>query len=128
MVAVDVDHFDSFIGAGASVWRSAGVGDGGLDDGGVGNQLVCARSIPLGRFGGGDVRFDCGGLLPDLAGDSAEGDSEQVLIRCSWGSRLFSILKDRDTGVYFLTAFLFSIPLAAYYPYSAKFLKNTGSG
>ena len=42
------------------------------------------------------------------------------------GLKAFRILKDRDTGVYFLTAFLFSIPLAAYYPYSAKFLKTLG--
>ena len=44
----------------------------------------------------------------------------------SLGLKAFRILKDRDTGVYFLTAFLFSIPLAAYYPYSAKFLKALG--
>lgn len=44
----------------------------------------------------------------------------------SLGLRAFRILKDRDTGVYFLTAVLFSIPLAAYYPYSAKFLKELG--
>ncbi|MGJ8723380.1 MAG: MFS transporter [Roseibacillus sp.] len=42
------------------------------------------------------------------------------------GLKAFRILKDRDTGVYFLTAFLFSIPVAAYYPYSAKFLKVLG--
>lgn len=44
----------------------------------------------------------------------------------SLGLRAFRVLRDRDTGVYFLTAFLFSIPLAAYYPYSAKFLKSLG--
>lgn len=44
----------------------------------------------------------------------------------SLGFKAFRILKERDTGVYFLTAFLFSIPLAAYYPYSAKFLKAMG--
>ncbi|MDQ8191951.1 MFS transporter [Roseibacillus persicicus] len=41
----------------------------------------------------------------------------------SLGLKAFSILKDRDTAVYFLTAFLFSIPLAAYYVYTPKFLK-----
>lgn len=41
----------------------------------------------------------------------------------SLGLKAFAILKDRDTGVYFLTAFLFSIPLAAYYVYTSKFLK-----
>lgn len=44
----------------------------------------------------------------------------------SLGFRAFSVLRDRDTGVYFLTAFLFSIPLAAYYPYTSKFLKSLG--
>lgn len=42
------------------------------------------------------------------------------------GIGAFKILKDRDTAVYFLTAFLFSVPVAAYYPYSAKFLKSLG--
>lgn len=42
------------------------------------------------------------------------------------GLNAFGILRDRDTAVYFLTAFLFSIPLAAYYPYSAKFLNDLG--
>lgn len=42
------------------------------------------------------------------------------------GIGAFKILKDRDTAVYFLTAFLFSVPVAAYYPYSAKFLKFLG--
>ena len=42
------------------------------------------------------------------------------------GLRAFGVLKDRDTAVYFLTAFLFSVPLAAYYPYSAKYLKFLG--
>ncbi len=44
----------------------------------------------------------------------------------SLGLSAFKILKDRDTGIYFLTAVLFSIPLAAYYPYSSKFLEAMG--
>lgn len=44
----------------------------------------------------------------------------------SLGLKAFRILRDRDTAVYFLTAFLFSIPLAAYYPYSSKYLKVLG--
>lgn len=42
------------------------------------------------------------------------------------GLKAFSIFKDRDTAVYFLTAFFFAIPLAAYYPYTSKFAKSLG--
>lgn len=42
------------------------------------------------------------------------------------GLKAFSIFKDRDTAVYFLTAFFVTIPLAAYYPYTAKFAKSLG--
>ncbi|MBK1833506.1 MFS transporter [Roseibacillus ishigakijimensis] len=44
----------------------------------------------------------------------------------SLGLRAVVILKDRDTGVYFLTAFLFMVPLAAYYIYTPKFLASLG--
>ena len=53
------------------------------------------------------------------------GEGSKSLVE-SLGLKAFGILKNRDTGVYFLTAFLFSVPLAAYYPYSAKFLKTLG--
>jgi MFS family permease len=42
------------------------------------------------------------------------------------GLKAFSIFRDRDTAVYFLTAFCFAIPLAAYYPYTSKFAKDLG--
>ena len=44
----------------------------------------------------------------------------------SLGLKAFGILRNRDTAIYFLTAFCFSVPLAAYYPYSSKYLKDLG--
>ena len=44
----------------------------------------------------------------------------------SLGLKAFGILRNRDTAVYFVTAFLFSLPLAAYYPYSSKYLVVMG--
>lgn len=61
-------------------------------------------------------------LLPSTPPEGIKSTS----LRDSLGFRAFSVLKNRDTGVYFLTAFLFSIPLAAYYPYTSKFLKSLG--
>lgn len=47
-------------------------------------------------------------------------------MREALGLQAFSVFKNRDTAVYFLTAFFFAIPLAAYYPYTSKFAKALG--
>ncbi|MDP0492157.1 MAG: MFS transporter [Verrucomicrobiota bacterium JB023] len=42
------------------------------------------------------------------------------------GFGAFRAFENRDTAVYFLTALIFAVPLAAYYPYTALYLKEVG--
>lgn len=46
--------------------------------------------------------------------------------RAAWGLDALDVLKERDLAVYFLTAFLFSIPLAAFYMYTPRHLEDLG--
>ena len=51
---------------------------------------------------------------------------EQLTLRQRLGLDALSLLKERDHQVVFLTAALFSIPLAAFYPYTPTHLRELG--
>jgi len=51
---------------------------------------------------------------------------EKLTLRQRLGWDALALLKQRDHGVVFLTAALFSVPLAAFYPYTPTYLRHLG--
>ena len=88
-------------------------------------SLLSLDLSPMSWMLGAVLSLAAGLFCLTLPSTPPQGEGSQSLSEM-FGLKAFGILKNRATGVYFLTAFLFSIPLAAYYPYSAKYLKFLG--
>ncbi len=62
-------------------------------------------------------------VLPQVAPPSG---SEKLTIRQRLGLDALTLLRKKDNRVVFLTAALFAVPLAAFYPYTPPHLRETG--
>ncbi len=88
------------------------------------SALALDRSFSSGFFAMG-LSFAAAVLCLFLPSTPPSGKVRKRL-RDVLGFSAFKVLKNREVAVYFATAAIFAIPVAAYYPYTSKFLGDLG--
>lgn len=90
----------------------------------VTSYVLMADATPMAGYAGAVVRFLCGMVAFGLPATPPMGRSRSL--RSSLGFDAFRLLKERDHFVFFVAAGLLSMPLVAFYMWTAVHLKSLG--
>ena len=85
-----------------------------------------ADASTLAGYGGALTWLALAGFTLTLAGDAPPKSAGRLTLRQRFGLDALALFKKKDHQVVFITAALFSIPIAAFYPFTPSHLKAVG--